>query len=151
VGKTFKLEVVTPEETALSAEVSAIQAPAWEGYLGVMAGHAPLLAVLRPGVLTVKDAAGVASYFAIRGGFMEVTPERTIILADDIEKATDVDPAAAERQLDELTKAPPPATGENMEQRRVRNELAQQERADARSWAEARLRAADLQRGGTAA
>lgn len=146
MAKTFKVEIVTPEETALSADATALQAPAWEGYLGVLAGHAPLLAALTPGVLTVRDEAGKARHFAIRGGFMEVSPARVVVLADAIERAEDVDAKAAERELDEASSLVAAQEGETMEARRKLRELALEERESARRWAEARLHALERMR-----
>src|SRR5438067_11293488 len=102
MAKTFHVEVVTPDASALSVEAVALQAPAWEGYLGVLAGHAPLLTVLRPGVLTVRQETKT-EYFAVKGGFMEVTPERVVVLADAVERASEIDAAAARRDQDEAT------------------------------------------------
>src|SRR5438105_14807448 len=111
--KTFQLEVVTPDSTALSARATALQAPSWEGYLGVLAGHAPLLCVLRAGVLTVRPESGAAQLYAIKGGFMEVTPQRVIVLADAIEPASAIDAAAATKAL-EVAQAPlTPAEGQS--------------------------------------
>ncbi len=147
MAKTFKVEVVTPEATALSAMASALQAPSWEGYLGVLAGHAPLLCVLRPGVLTVRDEAGKPRFFALKGGFMDVGPERVMVLADAIEPAEEIDRAAAEKALDEAMKPLPPlapaAAAPAREAARIARALAEEAREEAHRWAEARIRAAE--------
>jgi F-type H+-transporting ATPase subunit epsilon len=149
MAKTFKLEVVTPEGSALTASASALQAPAWEGYLGVLAGHAPMLCVLKAGVLTVTDEAGRKSFFALKGGFMEVTQERVIVLADAIERADEVDVKAAEKAIADASGPLPattPAPGASREQQKAARDVAQEEREDARRWAEARLHAVDRKR-----
>lgn len=150
MAKTFKVEIVTPEATALSAEASALQVPAWEGYLGVLAGHAPLLTVLRPGVLTVRDADGKPTFFAIRGGFMEVTPARTIVLADAIERAQEIDAEAARKALDAAVHAPqpamPPASTGNADARQQARDVMVEERELAVQWAEARVHAVERSR-----
>lgn len=141
MAKTFKVEIVTPGEAALALDASALQAPAWQGYLGVLAGHAPLLTVLRPGVVTVRDEAGKPAFYAVKGGFMEVSADRTIILADAIEAAKDIDPSAAEKAIQELEKPPEvkaPEGASAADRQRLRD-LALAERAEARRWAEARL------------
>lgn len=150
MAKTFKLEIVTPEETAFSAEVTSLQVPAWEGYLGVLASHAPLLTVLKAGVLSVKDAADKASFFAIKGGFMEVRDNRAVVLADAIEPATGIEVEAARKALDAASAAPlpAPAAGGDAEQRTRLRELAVEEHRAARDWAEARLRAAERHKEG---
>src|SRR5262245_54580663 len=139
-GKTFDVEIVTPGETALAAKATALQAPAWEGYLGVLAGHAPMLVVLKPGVLTVRDEAGKARFFAIKGGFMEVTQARVIVLADDVERAEEIDEAAAQKAFDAAAPgaagAPAAAAeGATMEARRIAREVAAEEREESRKWA----------------
>jgi len=155
VAKTFRVEVVTPEGTAFSGEASAVQAPSWEGYLGVMAGHAPLLCVLKAGVLTVRDAADKAKFYALKGGFMEVSGGRAMVLADAIEAAEDVDAAKAEKVLTELEKPIPPLepakAGEDDSQKRAAHKVAVEERESSRRWNEARLAASDRLRGKGAA
>jgi F-type H+-transporting ATPase subunit epsilon len=149
--KTFQLEVVTPDATALSVRASALQAPAWEGYLGVLPGHAPLLCVLKPGVLTVRPESGPAQLFAVKGGFMEVTPEHVIVLADAIEKAKDIDVTAAEKALTEAQKATAPAPAADATKEKgsgAARAEASAAREGAVAWARARLDAADRSRAG---
>jgi F-type H+-transporting ATPase subunit epsilon len=150
MAKAFQLEVVTPEGTALSTRAVSLQAPAWEGYLGVLAGHAPLLCVLRPGVLTVREDEK-SSYFAVKGGFMEVQPDRVIVLADAIERADEVDPAEAEKALAAAQEPPPPPQGATAEARGRAREEAARAREEAARWAEARLAAVERSRGGATA
>jgi F-type H+-transporting ATPase subunit epsilon len=91
-GRTFQLEIVTPDRVVRSdAEVTSVVAPGSEGYLGIMAGHAPLLTELKVGRIDVKrdDNTGIA--FATSGGFMEVSENSVIILADTAEPAEDID------------------------------------------------------------
>lgn len=142
MAKTFQVEVVTPDATALSVRATALRAPAWEGYLGVLAGHAPLLAALRAGVLTVRTESETLHY-AVKGGFMEVTPARAIVLADAIERADEVDMAGAERALAEAEAPPPAPAGATIEARTRAREEAAQARAEAAGWAKARLDAVD--------
>jgi F-type H+-transporting ATPase subunit epsilon len=143
MAKTFQVEVVTPDATALSVQATAVQAPAWEGYLGVLAGHAPLLCVLRAGVLTVTTEAGAKEFFAVRGGFMEVTPERVVVLADAIERASEVDAAGAEKALAAARGPLPAAEGATAAARGKAREEAVEARAEVARWAEAQLAAAD--------
>ncbi|HVY62185.1 MAG TPA: ATP synthase F1 subunit epsilon [Planctomycetota bacterium] len=151
MSKTFKVEVVTPEATALSTEASSLQVRAWEGYLGIMANHAPLLAVLLPGVLTLRDEAGRPSFYALRGGFMEVANNRAVILADAIEKAEEVSVEAAKKAYEESLAAPAPAAappGATAETRQKLRDLALEEQQAKRDWAEARLKAVEHAREG---
>lgn len=95
-GKTFKLEIVTPEQMLLQQDVSSIVVPGVEGSLGVLADHAPLMAELDAGVVQVKDAAGSTTTLAVSGGFMEVSSNTARILADTAEFANEIDIERAE-------------------------------------------------------
>jgi F-type H+-transporting ATPase subunit epsilon len=81
----FRLEVVTPESPLLSEQVQAVIAPGEDGYLGVLAHHAPLLTALGPGDLKVTRADGEEVHYAITGGFMEVGSDAAVVLADQIQ------------------------------------------------------------------
>jgi F-type H+-transporting ATPase subunit epsilon len=96
MAKTFRLEIVTPEKTVFSEDVVSLVAPAENGYLGVLAGHAPLLCALKPGEIKIRREAGELLY-ATSGGFMEVTPKKTSILSESAEAPEAVDVARAEK------------------------------------------------------
>ena len=95
MARTFRLELVTPERVAFSEEVVSLVAPAYDGYVGVLAGHAPMLCVLLPGEIILQGPAGTR-YFATAGGFLEVAAAKTILLTDATEPVEDVDLARAE-------------------------------------------------------
>lgn len=111
--KKFKLEIVTPEHVELSDEVVSLIAPATEGYMGIMANHAPLVTELEVGELRICWE-HVCRYLAISGGFMEVSGpsskhregNKVTILADACEGAQEIDvdraQAAAERAKNRL-------------------------------------------------
>ena len=82
---TFLLRLVTPQKLLLEAEVSYIQAPGSEGYLGVLAHHAPLITALQEGKLEVRDVAGRTTTYHVTGGFLEVSDNRATVLADSAE------------------------------------------------------------------
>ena len=91
----IRLEIVTAERAVYSEDVDEVIAPGVEGELGILPHHAPLMTMLKPGVLTVKKD-GDELNLAVSGGFMEVRPERVIILADAAERAEEIDVARAE-------------------------------------------------------
>jgi F-type H+-transporting ATPase subunit epsilon len=99
VAATFPLEIVTPERTVLSEQAASVQVPAVDGSLGILAGHAPLLAELGVGECRVRLADGSEEQFALAGGFLEVSRERVTVLADTAERATEIDPTRAEEAL----------------------------------------------------
>jgi|SRR5688572_24272945 F-type H+-transporting ATPase subunit epsilon len=96
MAKTFKLEIVTPEKLVFSEDIVSLVVPAEEGYLGVLAGHAPLLASLKPGEIKIKRDGGETLY-ATSGGFMEVLPKKTSILCESAEPPESIDTARAEK------------------------------------------------------
>jgi len=105
----FQLSIVTPEKTIFDQKVVSLIVPAAEGYLGVMAHHAPLITTLQPGKITITlpDGApgrdsGVELLLAISGGFLEVADNRATILADTAEQSTQID---RERALQSLERA----------------------------------------------
>ena len=88
---TFLLELVTPEKLMFSEEVQAVRAPGAEGSFGVMAGHAPMLTELTTGLIKVTLANGNETFMASSGGFLQVTREKVIILADSAELSEEID------------------------------------------------------------
>jgi len=79
---TFKLELVSPERLLLSAEITEVVIPGSEGYLTVLAGHAPLMTTIMPGTVTVKTAEGKSDAYVVFGGFADITPEGCSVLAE---------------------------------------------------------------------
>ena len=103
---TFPLELVTPERKLFSEEVQAVRVPGVEGSLGILAGHAPLLTELTTGLIKLTLADGQTAYIATSGGFMQVSREKVIILADSAELSEEIDVerarAAAEQARQQL-------------------------------------------------
>jgi F-type H+-transporting ATPase subunit epsilon len=79
---TFHFELVSPERLLFSGEVDQVDAPGTEGDFGVLAGHAPLIATLRPGILTVVSGAS-REQIIVFGGVAEVSPGGMTVLADN--------------------------------------------------------------------
>jgi F-type H+-transporting ATPase subunit epsilon len=99
------LEIVTPERILLSELAIETIAPGSEGYLGVLAGHADLMTTLEPGEVSVTLADGrTTSHIVIGGGFLEVGPNKTTILADSAERTDEIDVSRAELDLEEARK-----------------------------------------------
>ncbi|MBD3160920.1 MAG: F0F1 ATP synthase subunit epsilon [Candidatus Latescibacteria bacterium] len=97
---TFHLSLLTPQRSLLETEVESIVAPGSEGYLGILAHHAPLITALQPGRLEIRDAAREEQVFAVSGGFLEVSNNRATVLADAVERPDEIDVARAERALE---------------------------------------------------
>jgi F-type H+-transporting ATPase subunit epsilon len=90
---TFHFELVSPDKVSFSGEVDQVDVPGSEGDFGVLVGHAPLIALLRPGLMTVY-AAGEKTELAIFGGFAEVGPDGLTVLADYAAPTDNTDVAA---------------------------------------------------------
>lgn len=91
----IRLDIVTAERLVYSDEVDEVIAPGVEGQLGILPHHTPLMTMLQPGELIAKKDSEEFS-LAISGGFLEVRPDRVIVLADSAERADDIDIARAE-------------------------------------------------------
>lgn len=91
----IKLDIVTAERVVFSEDVDVVLAPGVEGQLGVLPHHAPLMTILEPGELLVRKG-GEEFLMAVSGGFLEVRPDRIIVLADTAERAEEIDIARAE-------------------------------------------------------
>lgn len=99
MARTFKVDIVTPERIVFSEEAVSLVAPSEEGYYGVLAGHAPFLCTLRPGEVTIRRDKGDI-HVATGGGFMEVTPQKAILLSESAEEIQAIDPKRAEEALE---------------------------------------------------
>ena len=92
---SIRLDVVTAEGTVYSGDVDIVVAPGIEGQLGVLPHHTPLMTMLEPGELLIRKE-GDELCMAVTGGFLEVRPDRIIVLADAAERAEEIDIARAE-------------------------------------------------------
>ena len=79
---TFHFNLVAPEKLLFSSEVPQVDVPGAEGDFGVLAGHAPMVATVRPGILVVYGEAGEQLRIVVNGGFAEVGPSGLTVLAD---------------------------------------------------------------------
>jgi len=96
MADSYQLTIVTPERTVYSEQITSLIAPGLDGYFGVLAHHAPMLAQLGIGRLATEHPDGRQDVLAIAGGFLEVSPQGATILADAAERQTDIDLARAE-------------------------------------------------------
>jgi F-type H+-transporting ATPase subunit epsilon len=91
----LQVELVTAEGRVLSQEADFVLAPGLAGELGVLPHHIPLLTPLRTGELMVRND-GREEYIFVAGGFLEVLPDRVVVLADVAERVEDIDEAGAQ-------------------------------------------------------
>jgi len=96
---TFNVLISTPDKIFYNGPADSIVCPEPEGYFGVLARHAPMVAAIGTGIIKVSLAAEI-KFIVVDGGVAEVTPESTVILADFAVIAAD--PADAEEKLEEI-------------------------------------------------
>ncbi|ETR77610.1 F0F1 ATP synthase subunit epsilon [Afipia sp. P52-10] len=87
---TFHFDLVSPEKLVFSGEVEQVDIPGSEGDFGVMAGHAPLVATVRPGIMTVT-AGGKQEKIVVLGGLAEISAKGLTVLADVATSVADID------------------------------------------------------------
>jgi F-type H+-transporting ATPase subunit epsilon len=97
----FSVSVVTPEGAAFDGEAEMLIVPGAAGEIGVLARHAPLIALLKAGSTRVHTGDGQVQEFATGPGFFQVLEDRAIALVDNAVTAENIDAAAAQRQLEE--------------------------------------------------
>jgi F-type H+-transporting ATPase subunit epsilon len=123
MARKFKIEIVTPEKLVFSEEIESLVIPAERGYLGVLAGHAPLLATLQPGEITIKGSSRGELHYATSGGFMEVTPGKAVLLTESAEEAAQIDIGRAEESKKRAQERLAPAAGKEVDKSRARSAL----------------------------
>jgi F-type H+-transporting ATPase subunit epsilon len=98
---TFHFDLVSPEKLAFSGEVDQVDVPGLEGDFGVMAGAAPLVALLRPGIMTITTG-GTQQQIIVLGGLAEVSDKGLNVLADVATSMQDIDRAAFADKIAEM-------------------------------------------------
>src|SRR5436305_6220671 len=98
---TFHFDLVSPEKLAFSGEVDQVDIPGVEGDFGVLAGHAPVIATIRPGILTVRSG-GTRQKIIVSGGLAEVSEKGLTVLADIATSLEDLDHARLADKIAEM-------------------------------------------------
>ncbi|HET7169861.1 MAG TPA: F0F1 ATP synthase subunit epsilon [Candidatus Limnocylindrales bacterium] len=101
---SLTLEIVTPERLAYSDTVDAVVLPGSEGELGVLPHHAPLVSMLGVGELRIRKG-GVEESFAIAGGFLQVRPDKIVVMAETADMASEIDLETAQEARREAERA----------------------------------------------
>ncbi len=100
MADSFKFELVSPERLVVSQDVTAVVAPGTEGYMTVMAHHAPLMATLKAGIVEVTLAGGATQRIFIQGGFADINPQGFTLLAEQAADVADMDAADLDRRIE---------------------------------------------------
>jgi F-type H+-transporting ATPase subunit epsilon len=100
-----ELEIVSPAKLLLSRSVDMVVMPGYEGDLAATGGHAPVITLLRGGVITLYEGASPTDRFFVAGGFAEITPSRCTILADSAVPVAELSAESAQADLDMAERA----------------------------------------------
>ncbi|MEA1963347.1 MAG: ATP synthase F1 subunit epsilon [Patescibacteria group bacterium] len=95
-NKLIKFEIVTPEKVVLKEQVVQVTVPTKQGKITVLPNHIPLVAGLMPGVIEIVKEDGNSEIMSVSGGFIEVSKNKVVILADTAERAEEINMAKAE-------------------------------------------------------
>ncbi|MBI2302467.1 MAG: ATP synthase F1 subunit epsilon [Armatimonadetes bacterium] len=98
---SFSLDIVTPERLVYQGEVTSLQAPGLDGYFGVLASRAPLMAALGTGQVKFREQGGEERFVAINGGFCQVLANHVVVLADAAEFAEEIDAVEAQARVEQ--------------------------------------------------
>lgn len=96
MADTFQFEIVTPDRLVIKDVAEEMEIPGRDGYLGILPGHAPLITELGVGEITYRNA-NVTHRFAVAWGFAEVLPDKVTIMAETVERPTEIDVDRAQK------------------------------------------------------
>lgn len=102
MAESLRFELVSPERLLRSEEAEMVVVPGAEGNFAAMPRHAPLLSLLRPGIVEVYEGRTVTARYFVAGGYAEVTQERLTVLADEAMTLAEIDTGAVAAALKEL-------------------------------------------------
>ena len=81
----FTLKILTPDQLYFEGPVEHVQAPGYNGYLGILQNHAPLVTPIVKGKLSYRDSSGKTSAVQVDGGFLEILKNRVLVLTDKVQ------------------------------------------------------------------
>lgn len=99
MAETLTLELVDPERVLASEPVEMVVLPGVEGDFGVLPNHAPLVSLLRPGVIALYEGAKITRRIFVAGGFVEVNEQGCVVLAEGAQALDEFERAAVEQEL----------------------------------------------------
>ncbi|MEC8180606.1 MAG: F0F1 ATP synthase subunit epsilon [Pseudomonadota bacterium] len=103
MAETTAFELVSPERLLVSKDVEMVVVPGAEGYFGVLPRHAPMISTLNAGVIDIHQGGQVEERIFIAGGFAEVTEDRCTVLAEEAVPVGEIDPAAVNQEIANLS------------------------------------------------
>jgi len=100
---TISFDLVSPEQLLFNDEAGMIIVPGKDGDIGVLPGHSKVLSSLRPGrVIVYGESKNLLKSFFVTGGFVEINPEKCIVLAEDVNEMSDLNKNSIQQQIQEL-------------------------------------------------
>jgi F-type H+-transporting ATPase subunit epsilon len=121
--KRMVFELVSPEKLISSREADMVVAPGAEGLFGVLIGHAPFIATLKPGVIDVYEGGKVVERIFVAGGFADVTPEKLVVLAETATPIAELDRNAINERIQSLENVAEFAVASDGEESHIVHEL----------------------------
>ena len=100
---TISFDLVSPEQLLFNDKVGMIIVPGKDGDIGVLPNHSKLLSSLRPGrIMVYGESKNLLKSFFVAGGFVEINPEKCIVLAEGVNEMSDLDKDSIQQQIQEL-------------------------------------------------
>jgi F-type H+-transporting ATPase subunit epsilon len=99
MAEAYKFELVSPERLLVSESVESVVIPGTEGEMTVMANHSPVMATVKPGVVTVKTVSGAEQRYVVFGGFADILPEGCTLLAESATPVADINKADLAKRI----------------------------------------------------
>ncbi len=99
MAEAYKFELVSPERLLVSESVESVVIPGTEGEMTVMANHSPVMATVKPGVVTVKAVSGAEQRYVVFGGFADILPEGCTLLAESATPVADINKADLAKRI----------------------------------------------------
>ena len=100
---TISFDLVSPENLIFNDEVGTIIVPGKDGDLGILPGHSKVMSSLRPGrVMVYSENKNLIKSFFVSGGFVEINPEKCIVLAESVVEVNSLEKASIEKEIKDL-------------------------------------------------
>ena len=99
MAEAFQFELVSPERLLVSEKVETVVIPGVDGEMTVMANHAPVMTIIKPGVVSVKASSGKEDRYVVFGGFADILPSGCTLLAESAVHVNDIDRADIARRI----------------------------------------------------
>ena len=125
MAETVEFELVSPARLIKSEPVEMVVVPGAEGDIGVLPGHSPLIATVRPGVIEIHEGGDIKERIFVAGGFCEISPERCTVLAEEAIEVRSIDKATTQKRLEDANSLWKNADGTSKAKANVERRIAE--------------------------